>query len=72
MDKDMMESVDKNNHFNRVDMIQPKPDMITPIDKADMIQPIHDKNNYFNRADMMQPEFDIYQQEDEQTVYKRR
>ena len=88
MDKDMMESVDKNNHFNRVDMIQPKPDMITPIDKADMIQPmpdknnhfnradmiqpIPDKNNYFNRADMMQPEFDIYQQEDEQTVHKRR
>ena len=72
MDKDMMESVDKNNHFNRVDMIQPKPDMITPIDKADMIQPMPDKNNYFNRADMMQPEFDIYQQEDEQTVHKRR
>ena len=72
MDKDMMESVDKNNHFNRVDMIQPKPDMITPIDKADMIQPIPDKYNYFNRADMMQPEFDIYQQEDEQTVHKRR
>ena len=53
-------------------MIQPKPDMITPIDKADMIQPMPDKNNYFNRADMMQPEFDIYEQEAEQTAHRRR
>lgn len=27
MDKDMMESVDKNNYFNRADMIQPEFDI---------------------------------------------
>ena len=63
MDNNMMKSFDKNNNFNKADMMQPKPDMI---------QPMPDNNNNFDKADMMQPEFDINQHEDEQTVHIRR
>ena len=42
------------------------------MDKDDMIKPIPDKNNHFNKTDMIQPNFDIYEEEAEQTVHKRR